>query len=280
MGFQDRFLDVGVRLHYRDYPSESSLTPVLCLHGLTRNSRDFHEAASWMQASRRVICPDQRGRGDSASDPEWKNYHPSTYVQDMFALLDQLEIDRCIVLGTSLGGLMAMLMAGQQPQRLAGVILNDVGPELNPEGIARVVAYVGQQPPVTSWEDAAEQCREAYGLSFPDWTRDDWLAHARRGYREDADGVRLDFDLNIGRALREVGGTLDDPWVLFEAVTMPCLLLRGSLSDILTRDLAGKMKQRMPSMLWQEIPNRGHAPMLDEPESREAIARFLDQIDA
>ena len=173
-----------------------------------------------------------------------------------------------------------MLMAGESPQRLAGVVLNDVGCEVAEEGLARIAGYVGKLPPVSSWDEAAAQAREVNGVAAPDLDDADWLAFARRIYREDEQGIpRLDMDANIGRALAEVGGTLADPWELFDDMRMPVLEIRGALSDILTPDILDEMKARKPELEVIEVANRGHAPLLDEPEALAAIDAFLDSLE-
>jgi len=267
----------GLHLFYREY-GDGDRT-VLCLPGLTRNSRDFVSLAMWLAPRYRVLCPDLRGRGYSDFDPDWKNYHPVTYVEDTWRLLDTLQVQRCAIIGTSLGGLMAMLMAGESPQRLAGVVLNDVGCEVAPEGLARIAGYVGKLPPVSNWDEAAAQAREVNAVAAPDLDDADWLAFAHRTYREDEQGVpRLDMDPNIGRALVEVGGTLADPWELFDSMQMAVLEIRGALSDILTADILEKMQARKPDLQIVEVAGRGHAPLLDEPESLAAIDAFLDSL--
>jgi pimeloyl-ACP methyl ester carboxylesterase len=272
--------DDGLRLFYREFGESDAKRHVLCLPGLTRNSRDFEPLAWRLASGCRVLCPDLRGRGYSDYDPEWRNYHPATYVADAWRLLDMLGIERCAVIGTSLGGLMSMLMAGESPQRLAGVVLNDVGCEVAEEGLARIAGYVGKLPPVSSWDEAAAQAREVNGVAAPDLDDADWLVFARRIYREDEQGIpRLDMDANIGRALAEVGGTLADPWELFDDMRMPVLEIRGALSDILTRDILDEMKARKPELEVIEVANRGHAPLLDEPEALAAIDAFLDSLE-
>jgi len=272
--------DDGLKLFYREFGLGDAERYVLCLPGLTRNSRDFEMLAAHLASSYRVLCPDLRGRGFSDYDPEWRHYHPATYVADTWRLLDSLGIQRCAVIGTSLGGLMSMLMAGESPQRLAGVVLNDVGCEVAPEGLARIAGYVGKLPPVSSWGEAAAQAREVNGVAAPDLDETEWLEFARRIYREDEQGLpRLDMDPNIGRALVEVGGTLADPWELFDDMRMPVLEIRGELSDILTPEILDKMKARKPELKVVEVANRGHAPLLDEPEARAAIDAFLDRLE-
>jgi len=267
----------GLRLFYRDYAPGRPGVPVICLPGLTRNSRDFEDLALRLSNQRRVITPDLRGRGFSAWDPNWKNYHPVTYVADVWALLDTLGIDRVAVIGTSLGGLIAMAMAFQDRGRLAGVIMNDIGPEIAPEGLARIASYTGKLPPVHNWAEAAAQTREVYGQSLPDIGDEEWARLARRGYRANDDGVPLlDMDPDIGTAIREAGAQSGDPWQLFDALAAtPTLVLHGVLSDILSPGILSRMHARMPGLQSVEVPNRGHVPLLDEPECLAAIDAFM-----
>jgi pimeloyl-ACP methyl ester carboxylesterase len=257
----------GLELFYRDYSPQASGTPVLCLPGLTRNSRDFDELAPHLSATRRVVTPDLRGRGHSAHDPDWRNYNPRTYVRDVVRLLDQLR----------LGGLIGMLLAAKVPERLAGLVLNDIGPEIAPEGLARISAYTGRLRPVASWEEAVAQTKEIYGQWWPGLSDEDWLKTAHRAYRENARGVpQLDMDAAIGRAMRALGPQSGDPWRLFDALRdTPVLLLRGELSDVLSTDTLCKMQQRKPDLIAVIVPNRGHVPLLDELESLAAIDRFV-----
>jgi pimeloyl-ACP methyl ester carboxylesterase len=281
--WQDRFFQSadGLRLHYRDYPAVAGGTPVLCLPGLTRNCRDFETIAPRIQRSHRVLCADLRGRGLSQHDPNWQNYHPGTYVADVAGLLAHAGVERVIVLGTSLGGLIAMIMAATTPQLLVGVILNDVGPEIAPEGLARISSYVGKSAPVNNWAEAVAQVRATYGLAWPAATDEDWLAFARRGYRE-VDGVpRLDMDPMIGEAVRAApGGAAPDLWPLFAALrSLPVLALRGAISDVLSQETFDRMAREKPDLERVTVPGRGHPPMLDEPESVAAIDGFLSSCD-
>ncbi len=270
----------GLRLYYRDFGADNPGTPIICLPGLTRNSRDFEDLAALLGERRRVLTPDLRGRGFSEHDKEWRNYHPGTYVQDTWTLLDKLGIDKVIVIGTSLGGLCAMAMSGQQPERLAGVVMNDIGPEINPAGIERVQAYTGRVPDVGSWEEAATQTKEIYGQWLPGLTDDDWRKMAWRAYREDDQGIpRLDIDNNIGEAVRTVGPQKGDPWALFDSLRQtPVLLIWGEMSDILTKDIIDKMQARKPDLKVAAVKNRGHVPLLDEPECIAGIDAFLTEV--
>jgi pimeloyl-ACP methyl ester carboxylesterase len=173
-----------------------------------------------------------------------------------------------------------MGMAAMNPARLAGVVMNDIGPEVNPAGLSRIQEYAGRVGPVSNWDEAVEQTKSIYGQWLPGMTDDNWRRMARKAYRDDADGVpRLDIDNNIGRAIREVGAQTGDPWAFFAALAdVPTMLLWGELSDVLTRDIIDKMLATKPDLDVVPVPNRGHTPLLDEPESMAAIDRFLDEV--
>lgn len=277
-----RFYDShdGLKLYYRDFAPAMPGVPVLCLPGLTRNSRDFEDLAIHLCRSRRVLTPDLRGRGYSEHDPDWRNYRPGTYAMDVWTLLDGLDISQVIIVGTSLGGLVAMVMATQDAGRLRGVIMNDVGPEIAPEGLARIQAYTGRLPPVASWDEAIAQTKEIYGFALPGLTEDEWRKMARRVYREDADGVPgLDIDPAIGRAVRETVPRAGDAWEAFEALRdTPLLVIRGARSDILAAETVDRMRERKPDLIAVTVPDRGHVPLLDEPECIAAIDNFMESL--
>lgn len=269
----------GLNVFYRDFGGQNDGTPVICLPGLTRNSRDFDDLAHRVSNRRRVITIDFRGRGYSDYDPDWKNYHPLTYVSDVWMLLDILNIPRVIVVGTSLGGLCSMLMAAECSDRVAGVIMNDIGPDINPAGLARIAEYTGRLPPVSSWSAAAQQTKEIYGHCLPGLSDEDFDVMARRAYREIDGQIRLDIDVNIGRAIREVGAQKGDPWQLFAALSdTPVTLLWGVMSDVLTEDITDKMKAAKSDLKVVAVPGRGHVPLLDEPECLAAIDSFLEAV--
>lgn len=270
----------GLNIFYRDFGGQNDGTPVICLPGLTRNSRDFDDLANYLSNRRRVITVDFRGRGLSDYDPTWQNYHPLTYVSDIWTLLDLLIVDKVIVVGTSLGGLCAMVMATQQGERIAGVVMNDIGPEINPAGIARISDYTGRVAPVTNWAEAAQQTKEIYGEWLPGLNDNDFMRMARRAFREIEDDIpRLDMDANIGRAIREIGPQKGDPWEIFAALSdIPVTLLWGVLSDILTEDIIEKMRAAKPDIEVTPVADRGHVPILDEPESLSAIDTLLGNV--
>ncbi len=281
--FEERHVEAedGLRLHYRDYPNASPRPPVLCLPGLTRNSRDFEPLAARINETRRVICPDLRGRGKSQYDPDWRNYHPGQYAADLWQLLDTLQLHKVVVIGTSLGGWMAMLLNHQKPGRIAGAVMNDIGPEADPNGIARVVATAGRLDIVGSLDEAVEQAKSVYSIAFPDWTEERWRAYTEATYRQLDDGrFDLNFDRNIGHAAREGVSGLDvDPWTMFDNLAnVPTLLIHGVLSDILTAPIIQKMREKKPDLKVVPVRDRGHAPLLDEQEAVDAIATFLESI--
>lgn len=270
----------GLDLYYRQFGSAApGRGTVLCLPGLTRNSRDFESLASALAAELHVITPDLRGRGRSAYDPNWANYRPETYVADTAGLLDELAVGRCAVIGTSLGGLMGMMMAAMQPQRISALVLNDIGPVLDPRGIARIQGYAGKLPAVKSWQEAAAQSRQVNGAAFPDFDEAGWLRFARRTYREENGAFRPDVDPNIARAINNPSSSAPDLWPLFNMLAaLPMLTIRGALSDLFAAETLERMRALKPDMQTLVVANRGHAPSLEEPECRQAIQRFLASV--
>jgi pimeloyl-ACP methyl ester carboxylesterase len=274
----------GLRLYARVYEGPIKVAPtVLCLHGLMRNSRDFEDLAPHLQRRYRVIVPDLRGRGFSARDPRPQNYQPGIYAQDILALLGTVDAPRVSLIGTSLGGMLAMMLGVSHPARIAGIVLNDVGPEIDPVGIERIKQYAGRLPPASTWNEAVAQTRTVYGDAWPGLAWDRWEALARRGYREDAAGrVALDADPNIGEALRAAPAapaSTPDLWPLWSALrNVPTLAIRGVRSDILNAATFARMKSENPDLQQLEVANRGHAPLLDEPECIAALDAFLSRI--
>lgn len=273
----------GLSLFARDHaPADGpARLPVIAIHGLTRNSADFGIIAPLIaQSGRRVLSIDVRGRGRSDRAPDPMTYQPDTYARDVQALLDQLGIARAVFLGTSMGGLITMTLAAQRPKAVAAAILNDIGPAVSPEGLARIAAYSGQPVEIASWADATTYARRINAIAFPHYTDADWDAFARRVFREDADGsIALDYDSDISVPIRAAGAKALVPnlWPMFRRLARkrPTLLIRGETSDLLGPDIAARMRKVAPEMAYAEIPGIGHAPMLDEPEARSAIFEFL-----
>ncbi len=271
----------GLRLFYRDYgPKEGGAAPVLCLPGLTRNSRDFEEFARRFAVDRRIICPDLRGRGESAWDSDYRNYNPAVYVEDIIRLIESEKLSKVLIVGTSLGGFLAMIIAATQPERVCGVIMNDAGPEVDPKGLERISKYAGKQQPVASWEEAANACRQNYGDALPGLSDADWAQYARQSYCEEDGVIRLDIDPRIGDAVRELDSTPTDLWPVFSMLqNTPALVIRGARSDILSEATLAKMVEMKRDLATATIPGRGHAPLLNEPASLAAIDAFIGRAD-
>lgn len=278
-----RSADDRLTLYARDYSADMGGTPILMMHGLTRNSADFENIADVLRRTHRLIIPDQRGRGLSDYDSVPENYTPAIYVQDMFALLDSLGIERAILLGTSMGGLIAMLMAASRPKVAEALILNDIGPEVNPDGLARLKTYVGRPVEVNNWDDAAEHCRKTNEIAFPGYSDDDWAEFARRTFVTGKTGApELAYDMAISQGVEgdEPSAAPADLWPVWKALhSIPILAIRGETSDILSSETLDKMQTRHDgSFSYIAVPGRGHAPMLDEPAATEAIMRFVGSL--
>ena len=278
-----RWTSDELSLYARDYGGAEgpARLPVIAIHGLTRNSADFGTIAPLIAATgRRVLALDVRGRGrsDRAADP--MTYQPPVYAKDVLALMDQAGIARAVFLGTSMGGLITMALTAAAPERVAAAILNDIGPEVAPEGLARIAAYTGQTVDIRNWDDAADYARRTNGAALPHYGPDDWMAFARRVFREGPDGVPvMDYDPDITVPMRAEGkdALVPDLWPAFRnlAEGRPLMLVRGATSDLLSPDIAGRMREAAPHMRFVEVPGVGHAPMLDEPAARDAILDFL-----
>ena len=280
---RDCFVTVadGLRLHYRNYDGWKDRPPLLCLHGLTRNARDFARFAERYSPSWRVITPDFRGRGGSDYDPLPARYTPLTYAHDVIQLLDSLGIEQAVFVGTSLGGLVTMAVAAMAPQRIAATILNDVGPELNAVGLDRIMDYVGKGGEFHSWDEAAGAIRRNVGSAHPDYTDADWVKMAQRLCREHRGVIVFDYDLAIAHPFEAKGPVPKiDMWPLFETLgEKPLLVVRGEISELLTPDALERMHEAAAEMKSVTVPRVGHAPMLDEPEAAAAIDRFLASLD-
>ena len=270
--------DDGLRLYARDYPSASGAPVILCLPGLTRNSKDFAQLAHQLQETHRVICPDQRGRGRSARDTDAANYRPDKYALDMFALLNVLQLKEVVIIGTSLGGLMAILMIASEPTRIKAAVLNDVGPEVDPRGVARITGYVGKTVPANNWEEAVQQTANINAAAFPDFSPHEWQTMARDLYIQEGRVPVLDYDPAIAQGLAS-GSAAPNLWPLFDTVgDKPMLVIRGEDSDILSVETLAEMSRRLPHLTSLNISRRGHAPTLTEPEAYKAICEFLGAI--
>lgn len=281
--FQDRYWTSadGLKLHFRDYPGDADKLPVLCLHGLTRNARDFELLAERIAPARRVLAIDVRGRGDSEYAKDTSSYVPATYVSDVLALLAQERIERFVSIGTSMGGLMTMLLAAVAPGRVAGAVLNDIGPEVNPAGIERIREYLGQARSFPTWMHAARALQEVHGRSHPGFAIEDWLVMAKRCMVIQQNGrIGFDYDMAIAEPFRNAEGAVPlDLWPAFDALKgIPLLIVRGGMSDLLTNDTLERMLARHGDAEAVVIPDVGHAPTLDEAAAVAAIDRLLARV--
>ena len=272
----------GLTLFAQDYPStgEAGRLPVICLHGLTRNSKDFEDIAPLIAGwGRRIIVPDVRGRGQSDYDPNAKNYKPPVYARDVVEMMAALNIEQAVFLGTSMGGLITMTLMAIRPKAIAAAILNDVGPAIAPEGIARILSYAGKKADINDWNDAADYVRRTQSVAFPDFEEEDWQRFAHRTFRQGAAGPELDYDPAIAAPLSKPPSKLA-PWIagfLFRRLARkkPTLLIRGGISDVISSAIADRMQLQSPAMKRVDVPNVGHAPMLTEPAAVDAIDKFL-----
>ena len=270
----------GLRLHYRDHDGPSDRPPIVCLPGLTRNARDFEPVADRYAGTWRVLSLDFRGRGLSEYDPRPENYAPPTYAADALTLLDEIGIDRTVLLGTSLGGLVTMILAATAHGRIAGAMLNDIGPEIDQAGIERIRGYVGRSTDFASLEDMALAIAARNADVYPGYSAAQWQAFAKRIAREREGRVVFDYDMAISNNFnRTPNSPATAVWPLYQGLAgIPLLILRGELSDLLDPEVARKMAESLPDAELVVVPNVGHAPALDEPEAITGIDRLLDRV--
>ncbi len=271
----------GLRLHYRDYAGSADRPVIVCMPGLTRNVRDFEGLAARLSPEWRVITVDFRGRGESAYAKDAMSYVPLTYVQDVERLLTDLKIDRFVAFGTSLGGIVTMLLAATGHAKLAGAVLNDVGPVIEAAGLDRIKGYVGKTSSWPTWIHAARALGETNAVVYPAYKLEDWLAMAKRLYRLTRGGrIVPDYDKNIAEPFRLPGGEAGvDLWPALDAMRdVPTLIVRGALSDVLSDATAVAMKDRLRAADYVTVAGAGHAPTLDEPEAVAAINALLARV--
>lgn len=272
----------GLTLRYRDYPGRADRPPVLCIPGLTRNCRDFEPVTEALAGDWRVICADLRGRGQSDYARDSASYQPLQYAADITALLDHLRLQRVVMVGTSLGGIVIMLLALTAPERIAAALLNDVGPEIEPSGLTRIREHVGQGRSFPTWMHAARGLKDQAGVAYPDFELSDWLRLAKRLMAVGPGGrIAFDYDMKIAEPFQTAEGTAPaaDMWPAFRALSgRPLLALRGELSDILSAATLERMKREVPELDTVTIDRTGHAPTLEEPAAHEALVRLLAKV--
>jgi pimeloyl-ACP methyl ester carboxylesterase len=273
----------GLRLHVQEWgPRAATGLPVVCLPGLARTVADFEPLARALatdaRSPHRVIALDSRGRGKSEYDRDGANYSLKVELADLLAVLTALEVPRAVFVGTSRGGILTMLLAGARPAAIAGCVLNDIGPVIEPEGLARIRSYVGKLPQPTSFQEGADILRKLFGSQFPRLTDPDWLAFARRTFKQEGARIVPDYDPKLVATLQAVD--LEQPlptlWKEFEGLArVPVLLLRGANSDILSLATVNEMLARHPDMKVIEVPDQGHAPLLSDPGLIADIVAFI-----
>ena len=267
----------GLSLYYRDYPGGKGAPPLLCLHGLTRNARDFEPFAERFAGEWRLIVPDMRGRGHSEYARDAASYALGAYVADVVALLRQLDCGPVAIVGTSMGGMIAMRMAAERAWPLAAVVLNDIGPVLESGGIERIREVVGQGGSFETWMHAARHLREQAERIHPDYQIGDWLDYAKRVMVLAGNGrIVFDYDMKIAEPFNSAGAATVDLWAAFRALAaIPTLVLRGQLSDLLSAATVKAMKADRPGLKTLTVKRVGHPPTLAEPDAQKAIASFL-----
>jgi pimeloyl-ACP methyl ester carboxylesterase len=276
----------GLRLHARCIGSgEPGTLPVVCLPGLTRTANDFDilaHALAHGSRPRRVIAIDYRGRGRSDYDSNPDHYSPAVELADVLTVLAALGAMPAVFVGTSRGGILTMLLAATQPAAIAAAILNDIGPVIELEGLLRIKSYVGKMPEPKDFAEAAATLRHLFGPQFPELTEADWLASARRAFKEQNGRFVPTYDTNLARTLDGVAPDKPLPalWPQFDALAaVPVMVVRGALSDLLSTDTVAAMGARRTQLDVLEVPHQGHAPLLAEPETIARIAAFIDRAD-
>ena len=272
----------GLKLYYRLYPGDNTQTPVLCLPALTRNSRDYHRLATHFSPHRKVVCPDLRGRGQSAWADKWESYEPTVYISDIVELFRILEEQEWIVIGTSLGGILAMILALSQPESVKAVVLNDIGSSIKREGYERIAAYVGEFKPAKSWEEAEKNFKAAVSEVYPTLTSEEWSEFIRNTHRELLNGdIVPNYDPAIKTTFRQALEVVPEGDISLLAIfngllPKPAMVIRGETSDLLSRDTVKEMQTLKPDLRTLEIPKRGHAPLLTEEGCIAEIEDFIN----
>lgn len=272
----------GLRLHVREYgPRLAPNLPVVCLPGLARTAEDFAPLASALAADsehpRRVIALDYRGRGRSEYDRNFANYTLSAELADLLAVLTALELGPAVFVGTSRGGLLTMLLGAAQPTRIAGVVLNDIGPVIETRGLMRIKSYVGKLPLPRNFDEGADILKRVFDAQFPTQTRDGWMRAARLTWRECDGRLELSYDAKLARTLDGVDERGTPPlWAQFGALAhVPMLLFRGALTDLLSAETVEQMRARRKQLDVVEVPDQGHPVSLESPDAIRRLAAFV-----
>ncbi|MFP3920624.1 MAG: alpha/beta fold hydrolase [Dichotomicrobium sp.] len=278
----------GLRLHARHYGQPNPDTrAVVCLAGLTRNSSDFHMLAEHLATRRRspreVFALDYRGRGHSDHDPDWRNYSPFIELLDTLDFMATHELHDAAVIGTSRGGIIAMMMAVLRPGMIGAAVLNDIGPEIGTAGLARIMGYAGKIPVPADWNEAVELVRQINERFFTDMSAEDWETLARQSFNETEDGrPAASYDPRIAKALSQIdiSKRIPDMWAHYEALSdVPLMILRGENTDLLAASTFEEMKRRHPGATALTIPAQGHPVLFLDRFSIGEVGRFLGEND-
>lgn len=277
----------GLRLHVKTYRPLSALgLPVVCLPGLTRTEADFEVLARHLASDavrpRDVFALDYRGRGQSGYDPDWRNYNLAVELADVVTVLTSLDIRRAVFIGTSRGGLLTMMLSATQPAFIAGAVINDIGPVIESKGLQRIKGYVGQMPPPKDYADGAAMLRRLFGAQFPTLSDEDWHAWSKRSWAHTPDGLTARYDFSLGNTLNDLDPDQPIPtlWDQFDALaSIPIMVIRGGLSDLLSTETVAMMRQRRPDLDVLVVPDQGHAPLLAEAPVVKQINAFCRRCD-
>ena len=281
----------GLRLHVREYgvrefgSGTASAVPVVCLPGLARTTADFDALAPALahgQSPRRVMAIDSRGRGQSEYDPDPQNYNLAVELADIVAVLSALEVKQAVFVGSSRGGILSMLLAAQNPAAIAGVVLHDIGPVIEPNGLARIKSYVGKLPQPASFAEGAETLHRLFETQFPKLTPEQWFAAAQRTWKTERGALTPTYDMQLACTLAEFDSEHQPPplWNEFDALTgVPVLVIRGANSDILSAATLSAMQARHPDLESIEVADQGHVPLLEGTELLQRVAAFVAKCD-
>ncbi len=277
----------GLRLHIKSYRPEGAVgLPAVCLPGLARTEADFELLAKYLSSDpirpRNVFALDYRGRGQSAYDSDWRNYNLAVELADILTVLTSLGVSHAVFIGTSRGGLLTMLLGATQPRYIAGAVLNDIGPVIEPAGLQRIKGYIGRMPTPMDIAEGAVGLRRLFGEQFPALSDDDWVAWSERSWTQTADGLVARYDARLSHTLS--GSDPDQPiptlWEQFDALSsVPLMVIRGGLSDLLSSETLAAMKLRRPDMDVLVVPDQGHAPLLAEAPVLEQIGALCRRCD-
>ncbi len=272
----------NLTLYARDYKNSHAAKTIICMHGFTRNSADFEPLAQILSEKYRIIVPDQRGRGLSEYDSNTANYNPAKYIDDMFKLIQVLDLDEVHIIGTSMGAVVGMSMAAMQPKTVKSMVLNDLGPKVDGFGLKRILESMGIQPKINCWDDAVAHLKKINRLVYPDFTEEQWMGYTVNVFKENNDGVpvsTLDPGVSDLHKDFDVESSPMDLWPVFHSASAcSFLVIRGEMSDVFSLSCFKELKQYDNVLNTYEVPRVGHAPLLDDKPTITVISKFFNNI--